>query len=70
MRQTVPGELHGLVAPGMRAALPSGTVGDADAALHGSIVAILMRALAIHALGLRPNYFRCHHSRHRCRRSW
>ena len=53
MRRTVPGEPHGLVALGMRAALPSGAVGDADAALHGAIVAILMRALAIYMLGLR-----------------
>ncbi len=53
MRRTVPGELHGLVAPGMCAALPSGAVGDADAALHGAIVAILMRALANYTLGLR-----------------
>ena len=28
-------------------------MGDADAALHGAIVAILMRALAIYTLGLR-----------------
>ena len=53
MRRTVPRELHGLVAPRMCAALPSGTVGDVDAALHGAIVTILMRALAIYTLGLR-----------------
>ena len=54
MRRTVHmGELHGLVAPGMRAALLLGAVGDADAALHGMIVAILMRALANYKLGLR-----------------
>ena len=53
MRQTVPGEPQSLVAPGMRAALPSGAVGDADAALHGAIVAIMMRALAIYTLGFR-----------------
>ena len=52
MRRTVPGEPHRLVAPGMRAALPSGAVGDADAALHGTIVAFLMRALAIYTLAL------------------
>ncbi len=51
MRRTVPEELHGLVAPRMRAALPSGTMGDVDAALHGAIVTILMRALAIYTLG-------------------
>ena len=51
MRRTVPKEPHGLVAPGMRAALPLGAVGDADAALHGAIVTILMRALAIYTLG-------------------
>ena len=54
MRRAVPGELHGLVAPGMRAALSLGAVGDADTALHGAILAILMgAALAIYALGLR-----------------
>ena len=53
MRRTVPGEPHGLVAPGMRAALPLGVVGDADAALHGAIVAILMRALVMYTLGFR-----------------
>ena len=51
MRRTVPGELHGLVAPGMRTALPLGAVGDAEAALHGAIVAILVRALANNTLG-------------------
>ena len=54
MRRTVHmGELHGLVAPGMHAALLLGAMGDADAALHGMIVAILMRALANYKLGLR-----------------
>ena len=52
MRRTVPGEPHRLVASGMRTALPSGAVGDADAALHGTIVAFLMRALAIYTLAL------------------
>jgi hypothetical protein len=52
MRRTVPGEPHHLVAPGMRAALPSGAVGDADAALHSTIVTFLMRALAIYMLAL------------------
>jgi hypothetical protein len=36
----------------MRTALPSGAVGDADAALHDAIVAILLRALAIYTLAL------------------
>ena len=52
MRRTVPGEPHRLVAPGMRTALPSGAVGDADAALHNTIVAIFLRALAIYTLAL------------------
>ncbi len=53
MCRTVLGDPHDLVAPEMRTALPSGAVGDADAALHGTIVAILMRELAIYTLGLR-----------------
>jgi hypothetical protein len=37
----------------MRAALPLGAVGDANAALHDEIVAILMGALGMYAHGLR-----------------
>ena len=42
MHRTVPRVPHQLFAPGMRTALPSGAMGDADAALHDTIVAILV----------------------------
>ena len=51
MRRAKTGKLHILVAPRMRAALPFGAVGDANAARHDVIVAILMGALATDTLG-------------------
>jgi len=42
MRRTEPRVPNRLFAPGMRTALPSGAVGDTDAALHDTIVTILL----------------------------
>ena len=50
MRRTVPRVPHRLFAPRMGTAFPLGAVGDADAALHNTIVAIFVCARAIYPL--------------------